>query len=274
MSSLFDDPMVQSGLAPFIAALVVAVLLQSLRGAWLALPAALLTVLTLTTGIGFTPLSASRKVLLLALAAPLLGLLLDGLKPRLQALPALLGVVAAAGGLWVFQSVLAQKSGAEAWLLAGGVALAVGLLVAAFAVLRDDGPAVGAATLGLGVAVGVSAVLSASIGNLMNGIALAAGAGALLLLQFVRGTAVPAGWTGALAAAVPLALFGASIWVLAEARPYTVALLLVVPLVIAVVRRIDRAGRPRLVILTFAALAAALPAIASAWLATGATVAG
>jgi hypothetical protein len=104
----------------------------------------------LTTGIGFTPLSASRKVLLLVLLAPLLGLALDvaGLRTGRwrqgwRWWPAL-------ATAWVFQSLLAQAEGAQALVLGGGVGLFVALMVGLNLRLRHDGPAAASATLGLG----------------------------------------------------------------------------------------------------------------------------
>ena len=131
---------------------------------------------------------------------------LAGLRARwlLPALSAALGLASA----WVFQSVLSQAEAAQGWITGGGVALFVALMVGLVLRLRDDGVASAGATLGLGVAVGVSAILSASLGTLMNGISLAVAGGALLLLQFVRATPLAAGWTGSLttgaAAALPL----------------------------------------------------------------------
>jgi hypothetical protein len=167
-----------------VVALAVAALLALMRKPglpWLALAAGLLTTLALSTGVSFTPLSASRKVLLLVLLAPLAGLALDlsGLRHKalLPALAVLLGLASA----WVFQSVLAQAEGSQGWLMGAGVGLFVALMVGLNLRLRDDGLAAGAATVGLGLAVAVSAVLSASIGTLMNGMAVAAAGGALLL---------------------------------------------------------------------------------------------
>ena len=67
MSNLLDDPMVQAALAPLLLALLVGGVLQRTRLAWLAVVAAIATEVALSTGIGFTPLTASRKVLLLSL---------------------------------------------------------------------------------------------------------------------------------------------------------------------------------------------------------------
>lgn len=276
MSALFEDPMVQSGVAPFVVALVVAALLALMRKPglpWLALAAGLLTTLALSTGISFTPLSASRKVLLLVLLAPLVGLAIDlgGLRHKalLPALAALVGLASA----WVFQSVLVQAEGSQGWWMGAGVALFVALMVGLNLRLRDDGLAAGAATVGLGLAVAVSAVLSASIGTLMNGMAVAAAGGALLLLQFVRATPLAAGWTGTLTTGAAAALFAAGTFMLAELRWPTLVLLLLVPVVAGLPLFTGRATRLRTALLSLCVAAAALAPIASAWFATGATVA-
>ena len=276
MSALFDDPMVQAGVAPFAVALLVAVLLARARLSGLvglALVAALVTTLMLTTGIGFTPLSASRKVLLLVLLAPLLGLALDvaGLRHRLLA-PGL-AVGAGLATAWVFQSLLMQAEGAQGWWLGGGVGLFVALMVGLNLRLRHDGPAAASATLGLGLAVGISALLSASIGTLMNGMALAAAGGALLLLQFLRATPLATGWTGALTTGAAAALFSAGTFMLAELRWPTLVLLLAVPAVAGLPLFGAQAPRLRTVLVGLLTGAVALLPIASAWYATGASAA-
>jgi hypothetical protein len=201
MQALFEDPMVQAGVAPFAVALVVVALLARLRPAGLAglaVPAALLTTLVLTTGIGFTPLSASKKVLLLALVAPLLGLALD-LLPRLPR--------AAAWGWRWWPAPRPPGSSRPCWRrpkarrccpLPAWPCLPPRWWLGAAPARRRPGSA--SATLGLGVAVGVSALLSASIGTLMNGMAAGHGRRGAAGLQFLRGTPLATGWTGALTA--------------------------------------------------------------------------
>jgi hypothetical protein len=274
MSALFDDPMVQSGVAPFVVALAVAAALALLRKTglpWLALAAGLLTTLALSTGISFTPLSASRKVLLLVLAAPLLGLALDLSGLRHKALLPALALLAGLASAWVFQSVLAQAEGSQGWLMGAGVGLFVVLMVGLNLRLRDDGLAAGAASVGLGLAVAVSAVLSASIGTLMNGMAVAAAGGALLLLQFLLGRPLAAGWTGTLTTGVAAALFASGTFMLAELRWPTLALLLLVPVVAGLPLYTGRAPRLRTALLGLSAGAAALAPIGAAWWATGAS---
>jgi hypothetical protein len=276
MPDLLNDPMVQAGVAPFAVALAVAGLLAQVRLAGLAglaLVAGLVTTLMLTTGISFTPLSASRKVLLLVLLAPVVGLVLDSAGVRHKAAAPVLAVLLGVAVAWVFQSVLSQADVPQALLMGGGVGMFVALMVGLTLRLRDDGPAAAAATLGLGLAVGVSALLSASIGTLMNGMALAAGGGALLLLQFVRARPLAIGWTGTLTTGGAAGLFAAGTFMLAELRWPALALLLAVPAAAGLPLFAQRAPRLRVALLGLLAGAAALLPIAASWWATGATAA-
>lgn len=268
MPTLFDDPMFQAGIAPFVVAALVAALLGRTRASGLGIVAALVTTLLLTTGISFTPLSASRKALLLVLLAPAVALAVDLLLAQApRYLPWLVSAAVGLASVWVFQSVLAQREGAAAWALGAGVAVFVALLVGLTLRLRGDSVAGSAGALGLGLAVGVSALLSASIGNLMNGIALAAGAGALLLWQFITGRATPAGWTLTLSAGTAAALFAAVTFVLAELPWPALPLLLLVPVVAALPLFDKRPARTRIALVAMSSVLAAAPAVLAAWLA-------
>lgn len=268
MSAWFDDPMVQAGVAPFAAALVAAWALARWRLSGLAVVVAVATAVALSTGIGFTPLSASRKIVLLVLATPIAGALLDRIPPPGRMALPVLAALSGLASLWVFQTALGQQESAGAWLLGGGVAVFVAALVGANLALRDDSVAASAATLGLGLAVGVAAVLSASIGNLINGIALAMAGAALLLAQLLRGQALAVGFAGAWAAGLAAALFAAATFVLAELRWPALATLLLIPLAARLPLLADSGFRTRVVALGLAAVLAALPTIVAAWLAT------
>src|SRR5437867_10532361 len=122
MSELLQHPADQGAVAPLVVALAVALPLARTRFAWLAIIAAYATMIALTTGFSFSPLSAPRKILLLALLAPALGVTVDLLArhPRLTSV-----VTASAMGvasLWVFAPALRQHEAANAYLTAAGIA--------------------------------------------------------------------------------------------------------------------------------------------------------
>lgn len=268
MEALLQHPAVQAGLAPLLAALIVAVALGRTRLAWLAIVAAYATMVALTTGFSFTPLTAGRKVTVLVLLAPLVGLVLDRLPLPPKRSAVLLATAAGLASVWVFFTVLAQREPASALFAGLGVALFVGLLWWLVLRLRDDGPAAGAAGVALGVATGVGALLSASTGYLMAGIALAAGSSALQLAQLALRRALVPGYLGAATIGAGVALVAGATLMTAQLPWHALPLLLLVPLAAAWPLAAERSLSARIALRTLAALAAAVPTVAAAWFAT------
>lgn len=230
MEDLLSNPAVQGGVAPFLAALIVALALSPFRLGGLAVVAAFLTGAHFVFGLQFSPLSATRKVLLLTLAAPLVGLLVDfAFRPtRLGA--ALVALAAGAGALWAFWPVIASRPSAEAWRL-GATAAAAAAFTVAFAQsqLAADGIRAGAAGLALGLGSGIAAIIGASAAFGLQGIALGAGAGAFVLPQMIRGKKAFAGATFAVTAMLAGSLVAAATMILAQVPWYSVLLLALVP---------------------------------------------
>src|ERR1700741_1663804 len=104
MQSLLDNPVVQAGVAPLFVALVVAFALSKTRFAWLGIVAGYATMIALTTGFVFAPLTAGRKVTLLCLAAPLIGIVLDLLPKRSRSIAVCISIVAGGLAIWAFVS--------------------------------------------------------------------------------------------------------------------------------------------------------------------------
>lgn len=230
MDDFFNNPAVQGGVAPFVAGLVVALVLGRVRLAGLSVVAAFATAVFFVAGFTFTPLTATRKIILLAFAAPIVGMLADfAFKPtKLGAV--VLALAGGAGALWAFWPVLAQKEAAQAWLLGGTAVASVAWLVGFSQMyLSDNGVRAGAAGLGLGLGTGVAAILGASASYGLYGIALGAGAGAFLLPQMITGKKTEAGATFMLTAALIAGLIAAGAMVLAELRWYSVLVLALVP---------------------------------------------
>ncbi len=213
MDDLLSNPAVQAGAAPFVVALAVALALFAARLGGLAIAAALGTAVTLIGGFAFPPVSAQQKILLVSLAVPVLGVIVDlAFKPTRVAGP-LLGVIFGLVVLWIGWNVLKQKE-MPALLAAGaGIAVLVAWLTGAMFALRGDPVRAGAAALTLGLGVGVSAFLSASGSYAQYGVAVGAGAGAFLFVQMLLGRTIAAGATFALSAGVACGLIiaGASL---------------------------------------------------------------
>src|SRR5258705_9785093 len=121
MQEMLANPAVQGGLAPFVAALTVAALFAPFRLGGLAVVAAFATAVYFIAGFTFEPLTATRKIIILGLAAPLAGILIHfafrPTRPEAWGL-ALAPAGAAARSFW---PLLARK-GPERGLLPGGLA--------------------------------------------------------------------------------------------------------------------------------------------------------
>jgi hypothetical protein len=269
LSDFLNHPAVQGGVAPFVVALIVAALLGRTRFAWFAIIAGYLTRVILATGISFSPLTAGRKILLLGILAPLIGVAADTLVSRARPVAMALTAVAGFAAAWVFLSVLSQQPGERAWLAALGLVLFAAAMVWSMVTLRDDPLRSAVAGLGLGLAVGIAAVLSASIGFLLSGVAVAAASGALLLYWVVMGRPVAPGLLGTLSIGVMIALFAEGALMLAEMPWYGLATLLLIPLAVRLPVPESASVFVRALVLSLYALAAASVPIAAAWLATG-----
>lgn len=230
MEELLSNPAFQGGVAPFIAGLVVTLALMRLRMGGLAVAAGFLACTYFVSGFQLTPLTATRKLFLLAIAAPVIGLLIDfAFKPNPIGV-AFLALMAAVGTLWVFWPVLVSKPAAEAWRLSATAALSVGFLVCfGQMALASDAIRAGSAGLGLGLGVGAAAIFGASAVLGFQGIAVGAGSGAFLLPQMLLGRRIFAGATFTVSAMLTAGLIAAAAMVLAELPWYAVAALAAVP---------------------------------------------
>ena len=268
MDELLRNPAVQAGVAPLLAALAVAGGLARTRLAWLAIVAGYATMVALTTGFSFSPLSASRKVLLLVLVAPAIGLVLDFAAGRARRVAAALSLFAGVAALWSFSTVFVQREFAQALATGALVALCTVGTVWLTVRLRGDGVAAGTAGLGLGLATGGGALLSASTGYLMSGIAIAAASAAMLLVQVAARRAIAPGFTGTLSIGLSAALVASATLMIAQLPWYALPLLLLVPLAASLVARSRLPLPAKAALGAVAAPAAAAVPLLAAWTAT------
>jgi hypothetical protein len=232
VEDLLSNPAVQGGFAPFAAALIAAFALFGARLGGLAVGVARGTAVYLIGGFAFPPVSAQQKILLIALAVPVLGVVVDlAFKPTPVAGP-VLGLLGGLLVLWVGWNVLKQKDMPALLLAAGGVFALVAWLVGSMFALRDDPLRAGAAGLTLGLGVGVSALLSASGSYGQYGAAVGAGAGAFLLVQMLLGRAIAAGATFTLSAGAAAGLIAAGAALGSPLPWYAAATLALVPLAV------------------------------------------
>jgi hypothetical protein len=262
-----QNPAVQAGILPVIIGIAGAAILGRQRLLWFVPTVAYAVVTALATGFDLVPLTSGRKVMLVSLLAPFLGLALDSVASQGRRRTVILGVIALALTPWVFWTVIAQGD-PERLIKAVAVAITMPLLVALLARVRTDGIRTAALGVGLGLAVAISAFISASIGFLFSAMAIAAACGGILLVLTLRNLAPESGFTAVAALALALGLFVGGSAMLAEMPWYAVPLFLVP--VAAVCLPLPSAGRRfmRSTLALVYALAGGVVPVLAAWLAT------
>lgn len=268
MQDFLAHPAVQAAVVPLLVGLVVAAVLLPLRLSGLAAVAGFLAAVVLIGNFSFATLTATRKLVLLASAAPLLGVIADfAFKPaRLAGL--VLGVIFGAAGLWVFWAVLVQQPFVHGLRLAVGVAALVAWTVAAMMPLHGDPVRAGAAGVGLGIGAGVGAVLGASALIGQYGIALGAASGGFLLVVMLLGRRARAGASLVLTISVTATLLACAATLLAQ-LPWTAAAALgLVPLAVRLPLPDRTHAGIEAVIAVFYALVPAAGCLALAWAAS------
>ena len=265
MLEILNHPLFQGGVAPLIVALIVGLTFARTRFAWLAVILAYAAMIALDIGFSVFPPTVARKTMLIGLIAPLVGIVADTYPRSSRRIAAALVITTGLLSIWVFWTVLQNADGANAVLAGTGVAAFVAALIAAMLRLRDDGLRCGAAGLGLGLAVGIAGILSASIGALIEGVAIAAACGAMLMVQIVLSRTLAAGFTGALPIGLLTALIAAGTQQLAFLPWYALPLLLLIPLAVSLPAPALGPLIARALIPAGYALAAAAIPIGAAW---------
>ena len=205
MDELLQNPAVQAGVVPFVAA----GLLVRTRFLGLAQIVGFAALIALAIGFSFESLTSTRKLVLVGLFTSLPLLLLElkdwSARPAARSVVALLAGLA---GVWVALRILQQKETASA-LLAGAASAVYLAALVEFTLRVGDDSVRGAATgLVLGLASGALALLGASALLAQMGIAVGAAAGATLLVQMIARQRAPAGATISLPASVVAGLVG------------------------------------------------------------------
>ena len=227
---MISDPLVQAGLAPFLAGFAVTLVLFKLRLGGLAAAAGFCVTAWLVGELQFEPLAVKRRAVLVALAAPALGLVADiAFRPG-RTTAYVLGVIFASASLWVFGATLMQKVPVEAFIAGAGIMLFVGWTVALTAALHHNSVRAGAAGLGLGLGLGAATLVLAAAPYAQLGFATGAACGGFLLVQLFLGRRIDAGLVFTLAAGVQAALIAAATLVLGRLRWIELAILAAVPL--------------------------------------------
>jgi len=241
MDQILNRPEIQSAVLPFIVSLSLCFGLKKITAsAWIwAVFVAFLVSAGLINGLTITPLTGTRKIILLILASFIVAALIHhGVRSiSLQRFGLwVLGILAL---IWVFWKVMARMDAPEiAVFLGAGIGLVLWLLWA-FDRIGNNETQLHAAGFSLLLGTGLSATLGASalLGQL--GLSLAAASGAVLLAWVLTGKAVaPANsnrLTPTLPYALATALLGLAAVIFASLPWYTLIPLASIPLVTSLV---------------------------------------
>ncbi|UUZ72472.1 hypothetical protein LP415_01560 [Polaromonas sp. P1(28)-8] len=270
MDELFQNPAVQAGVVPFVAALIAAGLLMRTRLLGLAQVVGFAAVVALAIGFSFESLTSTRKLVLAGLFTllPILLLELRDWSTRAAARSAI-ALVAGLAGVWVALRVLQQKETAAALLAGAATALYLAALVESTLRVGSDTVRGAAAGLMLGLAGGALALLGASALLAQMGIAVGAAAGATLLVQMIAGKRSPTGATLSLPASVVAGLVGLLAVFTASLPWYCLLPTLAIPWA---TRLVPAGSRPVWLTAFLTALAAFVPlllAVGLAWFTAG-----
>ena len=191
MEQRLSRPEIQSAVVPFLIALVIYLGLKKVTAtAWMwALLAAFLASAALINGLTLTPLTGTRKIILLVIASFFAASLLPWVMPSRNLQRRFTTIVCQIALLWVFWAVVTRMdSAAMVLFLVGSISLVL-VLEWLFASLAEQPAQLHGAGLSLLLGVGLSATAAASalLGQLA--LALAAASGGALLGWVLIGSA-------------------------------------------------------------------------------------
>ncbi len=186
MEELLAHPAIQAGVLPLIVASVSALILRRFGTIWAGFGFlfAFYSTVYLIVGFDLTPLTSTRKLIILGFIAFLVGLSLDLKTIQKSILPFVLAILVACGILWIIWPVLIRKQGSELWVLAISSSLYTAWLTASFHKLQAQTTKTTVSIFALAMGTGISVMLGASalLGQL--GITIGAAAGVFILLSF------------------------------------------------------------------------------------------
>ena len=188
MQEWLRHPAVQGGLAPLLAGMAAALALFPVRLSGLAAAAGFFTAVYLTGQLGL-----EKKLLMLSLAAPLLGALVDLAFRPTRAAGVVLGIAFGVACFWAFLTTVGEFPPQRLVLYAIGVASIVAATVALSVLSHDEPPRAAASGVGLGLAAGVIAHLGGAKLLTLWGFGLAAGSAGFLVITMILGRRVVAG---------------------------------------------------------------------------------
>jgi hypothetical protein len=267
VKELLNNPAVQAGFAPFLAALITAELFQRLRLSGLAVIVGFAVTVYLASDFTIEPLTASRKIVLLGLTSALLGLVLTSWHPRLISLS--LAILGGSAAVWTVFAILHQQPIQTALLWGAGCFGYVATLIWSMDRLASNPLRAAGAATGLGMGTGGSALVGASALLGQFGLSLGSSAAACILIHVVSNRPLPTGRAFTLPVALILGLTGCLAVLGANLPWYALPILAAIPLISAVMPFTKPAPRMQSFLYTIPALGVAACAVYVTWRVAG-----
>ena len=230
--TLLDHPAVQSGVAPFICALVVAGIFYRMSTlAGLAIISGFVASVLLSTGFAFDPLTSTRKITLLILISPVLGLLMSYFTHYSKIWLNIYYLLGGFAVLWVLWPVLSRNP-VDMIMPVIGYMVYAGWMVGIFLRLSaTTSLAAGAASTSVGFGVGLTALIGASALLGQMGLSLGAAGAAYLFVQLISKRDVEAGFIVTLTSGFAAALILPAAVVYAKVPWIVLPIMAIVPII-------------------------------------------
>lgn len=285
MEAFFAQPLVQTVLLPLLASLLLALGLLGHSPRWqgLAILLGFLLAVLAIVGPALTPLTSTRKIVLVSLFIPLLALGLDTHRLKTGLKLFLLSLASGAALLWVLWPVLSRQELADAVLQAAALVAYVLVIVLGFVRLSQCCARFTGAAVAFAVATGVVVMLGSSALYAQLSFALAAAVGGWVLARLFRPSLLAnrpshdagcPGLSSAMAVAVPLAVLGAAASVYARVPMTTLPLLAIAPWVALIPLVAQRPAWLRMSVAGALVLGVSAPAVYWVWSAVAAMESG
>ncbi len=221
-----DHPAVQSGIIPFMVALLVAELLRRVRLSGLAIVAGYAATVYIISDFSFSPLTSNRKIILLCAVSTLIAIPFINLR-GMRLMLAIAGGVAA---IWTVQRILQQQELQNMLLWGAGCAAYVGWLIYWMDTLQQSPIRAASAGMALGFGTGIATLIGASAFLGQLGLALGSAASAYLVIMSLTNRPLPAGRSLTLPLSLIVGLLGC-VGVLASQLPwYSLPVLALIPI--------------------------------------------
>ncbi|MDH5218907.1 MAG: hypothetical protein OEX19_14495 [Gammaproteobacteria bacterium] len=271
MNEILANPGVQAGLIPFIVSFVLAGLLIR-AGGWsgLGILAGFIILVLLTTGIQFSPLTSTRKILLLILLSASLGGVLHVLKLEIKRFQAVFVLCGIAAMLWVLWPYLMRQELLHLLVVASGLGLFNAWMFVSFLSQKNISNIASSASISAtGFGVGGAALLGASALLGQMGIAIGSAAFGMLAIAVLTKKSGQASYLATSVAGLGLGLITGAAIIYAKLPWYTAFIFMTIPVLARIGLSNDQSLLMRAVIWFGICMVPAALAIFLSWNAAG-----